>query len=121
MNILTVLSGATKLCRNIDSHAELDCLSMAPGNASPPVYTIAQRPAVSKVETLVYFKWSLSDNMMDNEDGSVSGVKFFTIISRKRGIINSIKIEKNLNRYNSQHSDSKLMDVTPLQLPNLDL
>ena len=46
MNILAVLSGATKLCRSIDSQAELGCLSMAPGRAKPPVCTIAQRPAV---------------------------------------------------------------------------
>lgn len=48
MNILAVLSGATKLCRNIDSHAELGCLSMAPDRAKPPVYTIAQRPVVEQ-------------------------------------------------------------------------
>lgn len=46
INTLAVLSGATKLWRNIDSHIELVCFSMTPGKTKPPVCTTAQRPAI---------------------------------------------------------------------------
>lgn len=55
MNILAVLSGATKLCRNMDSHAELGCLSITPGRAKPPVCTTAQRPVIKRTSNSCFY------------------------------------------------------------------
>lgn len=48
MNTRAVRKGATRLCRSMDSQAELSCFSMIPGSANPPVCTTAQRPAKKK-------------------------------------------------------------------------